>query len=68
MILLLVTAALVGWWMWTSLGGSAGTEAMPGGGPQQVIQNAEGAVKNLNDANQKMQEAIRQATPPPSVP
>ena len=68
MILLLVTAALIGWWTWTSLGGSQGTAAMPGGGPQQVIEKAEGAVNTLNDANRKMQDAIRQATPPPTTP
>jgi hypothetical protein len=68
MILLLVTAGLVGWWMWTSMGGPQGTAAMPGGGPQPVIEKAGEAVNSLNDANRKMQEAIRQAVPPAPPP
>ncbi len=68
MIVLLVTAGLIGWWMWNSLGGPQGTAAMPGGGPQPVIEKAGEAVNSLNDANRKMQEAIRQEVPPAPPP
>lgn len=68
MLLLLVTAGLIGWWMWASLGGPQQTVALPDGGPQPLIGTAREAVKDLNAANRKMQEAIHQATPPATTP
>ncbi len=64
MIVLLVALAVAGWWMWTSLGGSKGSAALPGGGPEPVLKAAEGAADAANEANRKMQEALRQAVPP----
>jgi hypothetical protein len=61
LIMLMLVSGLVGWWMWTSMGGEKGVAAMPGGGPKAVTETAEGSVDALNEATRKSAEAARQA-------
>ena len=64
LIMLLVAAGLIGWWIWTSVGGEKGVTAMPGGGPKAVTEAAESGVDALNEATRKSAEAARQAIAP----
>lgn len=44
--------------MWTSMGGSDGVAAMPGGGPKTTIDAAQSAVDTINSLNAISQKAV----------